>query len=60
MTCAHCGALFDPKHHRGRFCGARCRVAHWHQERRDTLDGLEALLLRAVESIRTLRKAKRP
>lgn len=34
VACEHCGANFEPKNSRGRFCSAKCRKAGW-QHRRD-------------------------
>jgi hypothetical protein len=67
MICEHCGRVFDPKHAHGRFCKPACRAASWHNHRQTTLEQIdamveqtEAILGRAREAIRTLRKAKRP
>jgi hypothetical protein len=66
MTCAHCGASFDPKHSSGRFCKPACRAASWHKQRHERLSVLKTLLVRAIEEVDVLeqvgtrRKAKRP
>ncbi|SRR5579871_1912233 len=31
-TCAHCGAVFEPRREHARFCSAACRIA-WNSER---------------------------
>ena len=33
MRCAQCGAEISPKHPRGPFCGAACRMDAWYPQR---------------------------
>ncbi len=59
VACEHCGANFEPKNSRGRFCSAKCRKADWQQGRRDALAVVEEQLTRALTRVRVLRGGER-
>ena len=60
MTCEYCGAVFLPKHPRARFCKNVCRLAAWHDQRRNTLAAIETTLLRVVGQVQALRQRPTP
>ena len=57
MRCVQCGVEISPKHPRGRFCGATCRMDAWYAQRDLKLGTLETMLLRVVAEVRALRQA---
>ena len=58
MLCAWCKAEFSPRHPRGRFCGAPCRVAHWHAAREQELAQIEEALERTLARVREFRQRR--
>ena len=57
MRCAHCGAEFEAKTNRRRFCSAKCRAAAWQETRKGRLASLEDRLSLALAEVQAVRRS---